>query len=63
MTAEKWKIYDSFIEFIDDVAVDMDTSIFKVALFQDTSDAAHISGTGLGDLNFQVANVNGTSVR
>ena len=59
MAADKWKIYDSFLEFMGDNTVDMDTDTFKVALFTSGSNAADLTQTELGTLTPEVANAFG----
>ena len=59
MAADKWKIYDSFLEFMGDNTIDMDTDTFKIALYQSTSNAATITNGDKAALTNEVANANG----
>jgi len=59
MAADKWKIYDTFLEYMGDNTIDMDTDTFKCALFLSTSNAATITLDDLAAVTNQVANANG----
>lgn len=59
MAADKWKIYDEFVEKMADGTCDLDNDTFKVALFLSTSNAATLSTTGYAALTNEVANGNG----
>lgn len=59
MAADKWKIYDSFLEFMGDNTIDMDGDTFKMALFTSASNAATLTNTELGNLTNEVANGSG----
>lgn len=59
MAADKWKIYDSFIEYMGDNTIDMDNDTFKCALFTSASNAATITLDDLSAVTNQVANANG----
>jgi len=59
MASGKWKIYDSAKEFIGDGTIDLDTHVFKIALFLSTSNANTLTNSLLADLTNQVANAFG----
>lgn len=59
MAADKWKIYDSFLEFMGDNTIDMDGDTFKVALYTSASNAATITNGDKAALTNEVANANG----
>lgn len=59
MAADKWKIYDEFIEKMADGTVDLDNDTLKMALFTSTSNAATLSTVGYAALTNEVANANG----
>ena len=59
MAADKWKIYDSFLEFMGDNTIDMDGDTFKIALYTSASNAATITTGDKASLTDEVANANG----
>lgn len=62
MAAGKWKLYDLAKKYLADGTFDLDnTSNWKMALFQSTSNADTLGGTNdvYGDLTNEVANANG----
>lgn len=59
MAADAWKIYNKAKEYMGDGTIDLDTHVFKVALFTSASNAATLTNDDLADLTNQVAGANG----
>ena len=59
MSADKWKIYDEFLEAYGDGTVDLDNDTLKMALFTSSSNAATLTTAGYAALTNEVASANG----
>ena len=59
MAADKWKIYDGFLEYMGDNTIDMDADTFKVGLYLSTSNAATLTTDDVAALTNEHANANG----
>lgn len=55
MAAGKWKVYNTAKEKIGQGIIDLDTHVFKIALFLSTSNCNTLTHDELGDLTNQVA--------
>jgi len=59
MAAGNWIAYNSFRQTMGDGTMDLDSDTFKIALFQNSGNAADAAQTIYGDLTDEVANGNG----
>ena len=59
MAADKWKIYDGFLEYMGDNTIDMDNDTFKIVLCDDGSNAATLATDDLGNLTGELSTANG----
>ena len=59
MTADLWKFYHEFTEFVGDGTIDLDADTFNIGLYLSTSNAATLTISGRASLTNQHASANG----
>jgi len=59
MAASAWAFYNMFKEYMGDGTIDLDTSVFKMALYTSASNAATVTNSTRTQLTNEVASANG----